>query len=133
MSKSKVFVTQRVMTRDPASGGMVPRYDLSNAKTFGEIVFIFGPGQQVEDQAIYQDIEARLDEEDYDPETDYLLVSGSLRIGMQACLCVAARGPVRELDWDQKYRQYFICQPVIPPAFLQNKHDNEHEERIDER
>jgi hypothetical protein len=105
---SKVFVTQQNLARD-AGGAMRPRFDLSPAAEYGELVYIFGAGQiALEPEAMVDGIEARLDELRFDPAEDYLLATGDMVLGAMAFHAMMLRGGCRMLRWDGRYRRYDV-------------------------
>jgi len=107
-SGGKVWVLQQVLRRDE-SGGWAPKFDLSPLKQYGEVVFIFGPGQiDMMPEAVEDAIEARLDEERYDPDKDYYLPTGNPVLMGMAYHQMKLRGGCRQLAWDRKYGTYTV-------------------------
>ncbi len=111
MSKPKVFVTQANMVRDTATGGWIPKFDISPAQAYGSIVYIFGAGQMgvMDDEVETEAINERLAELKFNPATDYLLNTGDMGLGIRASHCMRDRGGCRYLKWDNKFRKYHVC------------------------
>ena len=108
MSDSIVFVTQQLLTRDE-NGAWRPKFDVSPAQEYGRLEYLFGAGQvALMPEAVADAINARLDELQYDPARDYMLVTGDTTLGVQACEMMMARGGCRLLRWDGKYRRYTV-------------------------
>lgn len=67
--------TSRVFVLEPCS------LDISRAARFGEIVYIFRKGMRrrsIWDDEFKQEVMGALDENEYDPKKDYLLVAGHM-------------------------------------------------------
>jgi hypothetical protein len=105
---SKVFVPQQNLVRGEG-GAMRPAFDLSPATEYGELVYLFGPGQiALQPEAVVDGISARLDELEFDPEQDYLLATGDVTVYGEVYRQMVDRDGVRVLRWDGRYRRYNV-------------------------
>lgn len=110
MSTHRVFVTQPHMTRDDQTGARRPKFDLTPALHFGRLVFMLEDSQiaaTMPEEAITE-IDRQLDEHAYSADTDYLLATGDMTLGMFAYYAMMRRGGCRVLRWDGKYRRYDV-------------------------
>lgn len=103
-----IYITQLPSRRSPEHGGYVPTVDVTPAKLFGELRFIFPPGMNVQDMsAAAEQMAAAL--EDFDPGTDYLLPMGDPALMTLAAAQLGARfEQFRILKWDRHSGAYFV-------------------------
>lgn len=104
----KVFVTQQNMVRN-ADGSLSPKFNTSPAKEYGDLVHIFGPGHiEYIPEVVCDAINEQLDLHHFNPETDYLLTTGKVELGVQAAILMMGRGGCRALSWDGMYKRYQV-------------------------
>lgn len=96
---SRVFVVQEPHHRDPGTGEIVPKFDLSSAQMFGELVYLLSPTAAPWSSA---SIIAELHEKlaDY-TEDDYLLLIGNPALMTWAGAIAAEHsgGVIKQLQW----------------------------------
>lgn len=102
----RVFIVQEQFMRDPATNALVSKFDFSEAKNFGNLIFLldsnthpFSPGQ------VLGELADKL--HDYS-DRDYLILTGNpVLIGWT--VAIAARvnhGRVKCLQWNGRRRCY---------------------------
>ncbi len=114
---SRVYVVQQPMMRDRSTSELVPKFDLSDAKVFGELVFLLGDrarpwrpndeGHLQVSAGILDEIEDRL--ADFGDD-DFLLLTGNpILIGIAAHLAWEINGGrVWFLQWHGRDRRYMV-------------------------
>lgn len=98
---SRVFVTQMHDRLDRSTGQIVSKYDLSDARRFGDLIYLLSPtAKPFQPEPIVADLWRGL--RDYDASSDWLLLIGSpVLMGLTAAVAACASGgPVSFLQWD---------------------------------
>lgn len=109
---SRVFVVQNHLRLDPATQEFVPRYNISPAAQFGEIVYLLPPRTSASNPASVID---RLTDALRDfRDSDYLLLIGHpCFIGWAVAIAAARnRGRVRSLVWSSG--RYVVVEATLP-------------------
>ena len=109
-NKSRVFVVNEPLKRDPDTGAFGRAINLDPAKEHGELVFMLPPGKLPRDpQAVISDLQAAFELEDF-TVNDYLVLVGDLRAIAWASAIAAQRtgGWLSVLQWDGQRRRYDI-------------------------
>lgn len=103
---SVVYIVQETQRKDPASGCLVPKFDLSSAAAHGRLSYLLSPNASPWDSAVVEEICSKL--LDYRPEEDYLLLVGNpVLMGVAAhAAFVAGRGRARFLQWSGALRRH---------------------------
>ena len=107
---TKVFVLQENLVRD-GNGAWSPKFDLTNARRYGELAFIFSFGQSglVPDAATFA--AERLVAEDFEPGEDYVLLTGDMHLGIALSTALQHlfdRPTVRFLRYDKRDDDYHV-------------------------
>jgi hypothetical protein len=117
MTQSRVFAIQVPAYRDTSSGNWVDKYDLSEAKHFGELVRVLDYGNVPKDP---EPTRTKLFEafKDYDFASDSVLLLGdpvaiAQAISVLACKLELERSygithTIRVLKWDRRTREYSV-------------------------
>jgi hypothetical protein len=108
--KSRVFVIHQPAVYNRNSGRMCPKYDLSPALKFGQIVEVLPPGSITQDHKLLRrQIKERLKEEKASA-ADYIIALGDpVAIITGALVINEICGEVNLLKWDRKLGEYFCC------------------------
>lgn len=108
----RVFVTQCPAFKN-AEGGWTEKYDLEDAKRFGELVRLHGAGNVRAVGIVMDGLRRAL--RDFSDE-DFLLPLGDpILIGVATALAAQAnRGRVRMLKWDRRSRGYALVTLELP-------------------
>lgn len=104
---SRVYVVQKQFKQD-TGGNLVPKFDLSTAEKYGELVFLLGPtAGPFNSKSVISELKEKL--EDYTPD-DYLLLLGNpCLIGWAAIVANAkAGGKMNLLQWSGKEQRYVV-------------------------
>lgn len=102
----KVYVVQNTHRLNRKTSTLEPKYDLSSAEKFGELVFLVSPSAKpFEPQEVIAEMIQKL--EHYN-NTDHLLLVGSPALIGFACSIAASvnAGYISVLQWDGKSREY---------------------------
>jgi hypothetical protein len=108
---SRIFIPHEPLRRDPESGEMVRKIDLSPAAAFGELVFLLPPGEPPRDPVpTIEILRAKLAGFQ---SNDYLLPVGSpLLIAWAAAIAArAAGGRLRLLQW--RFGAYAAVEAIL--------------------
>lgn len=100
-----VYVVQNQHRHD--NGKLVPKFDLTPAAAFGDLVYLLSPtARPFKPGGIVKELHEKLIS--YDSGRDYLLLLGNpCLIGMVVAIAaVYARGHVRMLQWDGRNNRY---------------------------
>lgn len=102
-----IYITQLPSRRNPESGAYVPTVDVTPAKLFGDLRFIFPPGMNVQDmRAAAETMKVAL--RDFDPASDYLLPMGDPALMVLAAAQLGSRWvDFKILKWDRHSGAYF--------------------------
>lgn len=110
---SKVFVVQQPARYDRVAGGFVPKYDLTPATKFGELVYLLEPGNVRADRVTQAMVSIRRGLLAMTAD-DYILPAGDPVAIMMVAAAVASLGSdVRLLKWDGRTKEY---EPYTIPA-----------------
>ena len=105
----KVFVVQKQYRRDRITNDLVPKFDLTAAEEYGELVFLLGPNARPfgNPHELIEELKAGL--QGY-TEKDYLLLIGNpALICWTACAAVQASGGKHNLlQWNGKAQKYVV-------------------------
>lgn len=110
----KVFVPQISQVRDPETGMFRPRFDITPAKQWGEVIELLGgSANPLRDK---EDILDALDAALYDySDADYILCTGSpILIGWTAAIAANYNyGRVKMLQWSNVFSKYESIDAVL--------------------
>lgn len=112
---SRVFVVQNQHYYDKAEGRLVPKFDLSSAEQYGELIFLLGPGaapfNPVSPIAELNDKLADYGDEDY-----LLLIGNPCLIGWTVAIAADSNnGFVNLLQWSGKDQSYIPISASLFP------------------
>lgn len=102
----RVFIVQLTLKRDETTGTLAPRFDVSPAAKYGELVFLASSTDRPDRwETLIPKMEAKL--ESY-TSADYLLLTGSpALIGIATAIAADANdGVVNFLQWDGRLNGY---------------------------
>jgi hypothetical protein len=103
MPRPKVFVVQSTLQRD-AAGALVPKFDLSPAEKFGEVVFLLSPSAAPWTKSVVAELHEKLS---YMQDGDYLLPMGNpILMCMAFAIATQYVDQVQMLQWSGKNHQY---------------------------
>jgi hypothetical protein len=108
MKKPRVFVVQN-QHRLGSEGRLTPKFDLSPAAAYGELVYLLSPNASpFRSEKIITELHDTL--VDYDGQRDYLLLVGNPCLIGIVCAVAAERGGghLRMLQWDGRAGSY-VC------------------------
>lgn len=111
MSERRVYVVQQQMRT--IEGRRVPKLDLSQAESYGRLVYLLGPEAKPDSDSARK---LRVGLQDYDPSTDYLLPTGNpTLIGWTTAIAAhVGRGEVTILQWEGAEQRYVVMwQPLF--------------------
>lgn len=110
--KPRVFVVQKQLRQDPRSGDLVPKFDLSSAEKYGELVYVLSPtAAPWAADSIMADIRDKL--EDFQT-TDFLLLIGNpVLIGLVSAVAADMAGRVQFLQWSGRQQSYIPVQATV--------------------
>jgi len=95
---SKVFILEQV------------NFSLKNAEDYGELLYVFSPNSQrcsIWDREFGECVIDRLEENDYDPREDYLLVAGKIvSLSIVVASVAAAYGEIALLLFSSNLQRY---------------------------
>jgi hypothetical protein len=111
---AKVFITQEALMRDADSNRLKPRFDLSTAAEYGELVHLASHGNV----AMVMGATGKTVIDglwDFDCERDFILGTGDLTvaIGVGVVLALLNVPYFRLLRWDKRTRGYAIIRHDI--------------------
>lgn len=106
MSKPRVFVVQQTMRLDRNTNQLVPKFDLSAAEKFGEIVYLLSPSASpFNPDTILPELHEKL--KDITPEDHLLLLGNPALIGMVCSIAADyTQGELRMLQWSGRRGDY---------------------------
>jgi hypothetical protein len=107
---SRVFVVQNQQRRDPASGRLVPKFDLEPAREHGELVFLLGgSAKPFRPEPVLRQLREQL--ADFSDADSLLLIGNPCLIGWATAIAADANeGRVRLLQWSGSEGRYVaIC------------------------
>ncbi len=112
---SRVFVVQRQHKYDPATTNLVPKYDLSSAAQYGELVYLLSPtAGPFNTASIVTELREKL--RDYTSEDYLLLIGNPCLIGWTVALAAHCNGgAVNLLQWSGKEQRYL---PIVAQLWL---------------
>lgn len=111
--KTRVFVVQKQMRWDQSKGELVPKFDLTKAEKFGEVVYLLSPTAGPFNPApIIKELKTKLST--IQP-TDFLLLIGNpCLIGWATAIAVQyTGGRVNLLQWSGKEQSYLPIQTKL--------------------
>jgi hypothetical protein len=79
-------------------------------REYGSPVYLLDDGAFLDGESIWHEINRRLVETEYDPATDYLVVSGDVTIACLAFHAMQRRGGGRLLRWDRESETYDVIE-----------------------
>jgi hypothetical protein len=103
--KPRVFVVQN-QTKASRAGAFVPKFNLSPAQEFGEIVFCLPPGlQPFDNEKVIDQLHKALSDFTSD---DYLVLTGNpILIGWTVAIAaMITQGHLNMLQWDSQHQIY---------------------------
>jgi hypothetical protein len=102
----RVFVVQKQMRWDESRGELVPKFDLSSAQQYGEVVYLLTPtASPFNPEPIVEELGQKL--ADFGDGDSLLLVGNPCLIGWATALAAASNeGRVRLLQWSGRHREY---------------------------
>jgi len=103
---SKVFVIQNQHKMNRETGELEPKWDLSSAKEFGELVFLLSPtARPFMSDHVVNALHEKL--RWYAPGDHLLLIGNPALIGFAVAIAAQVNeGHVRVLQWDGKAKKY---------------------------
>ncbi len=104
-----VYVVQNQMRMDERDGNLVPKFDMSSAARFGELVYLLSPtARPFTPGPIIRQLREKLGH--YNGDLDFLLLIGNpCLIGFAVAIAAnCGDGNVSVLQWDGKKREY-VC------------------------
>ena len=103
---NRLFVVQKQHRWNKATNEFEPKFDLSAAEKFGELVFLLSPtAAPFRPDHIIEELKEKLN--DYTPEDSLLLVGNPILIGFTVAIAAdATDGDVSLLQWSGKDNQY---------------------------
>lgn len=112
MNKPRVFVVQKQLRQDHNTGDLVPKFDLSSAEKYGELVYVLSPtAAPWAADSIMSDIREKL--KDFQT-TDYLLLIGNpVLIGLVSAVAADMAGSVQFLQWSGRQQSYIPVNATV--------------------
>lgn len=109
----RVFVVQNQHRYDSARRALVPKYDMSDAERFGELVDLLGPtAHPFDPEPVVRELDSRL--ADYDDSDCLLLVGNPILIGLAVAVAADVNdGRVSMLQWSGKDQCYQRVEAVV--------------------
>lgn len=102
---SKVYVVQNTHKLDRGTSTLVPKYDMSSAARFGELVYLLTPNAKPHDPSVTVELNEKL--LGFTDEDFLLLVGNPALIGFAVAIAADNNdGRVKVLQWDGKNREY---------------------------
>lgn len=113
----RVFVIQKQHRFDEARGELVPKFDLTSAEKYGEIVYLLSPtASPFHPDPIVAELQEKLDS--FDDDDCLLLVGNPCLIGFGTAIAASVNeGRVRLLQWSGQQRAYI---PVDAELYAEN-------------
>jgi len=107
---SKVYVIQNQLMRDRKTGEMRPKFNLSAAEDYGELVFLLDSSSvPFYSPSIISQLQEKL--KDYKPEDSLLLIGNPCFIGWAVALAAkSTNGLVRMLQWHNQSESYILIE-----------------------
>lgn len=114
-----VYVVQQADRWDPAKGVFVPKYDVSEARVYGEISYLLGPRANplTGPRSIVQELKEKL--AGFCDDDFLLLVGNPCLIGWAVAVAAGVNGTVNLLQWSGKEQRYIAvvsgtlpCEPL---------------------
>ncbi len=112
---SRVFVVQCQHHQDRSTGQLVPKFDLTTAAKYGELIYLLSPTARPFDS---KHVIGEMREKLYDfRDEDYLLLIGNpALIGFAVAIASCQNsGHVNVLQWDGRKQQYIPIEAYIGP------------------
>lgn len=107
-----VFVIQDQMRWSHEENKLVPKFNLSPAKEYGELQFLLSPSAApFNTEAILKELSEKLSE--FTDEDYLLLVGNPAIIGMATALAANVAGTVNFLQWSGKDKGYIVIKADI--------------------
>lgn len=112
---ARVFVVQKQHRFDEQKGELVPKFDLSSAEQYGEIVYLLSPtASPFNPGPIVEELQEKL--ADFGDEDSLLLVGNPCLIGFATAIAAeASDGFVRLLQWSGRDRAYIPVEADLFP------------------
>ncbi|MDX9698658.1 MAG: hypothetical protein RBT55_03710 [Rhodocyclaceae bacterium] len=106
MSKNRVFVVQNQHRWNRDNQRFEPKFDLSPAEEFGELVYLLSPtAAPFRPEPVIEELRAKL--ADFGPDDHLLLVGNPVLIGFAVALAAQSNGgDVSLLQWSGKDQRY---------------------------
>ena len=103
---SRVFVVQKQHCWDPGKDQFVPKFDLSPAEQYGELVYLLSPtAAPFRPESVLRELQEKL--ADIKPDDYLLLIGNPVLIGLATAVAAdALEGSVNLLQWSGKERRY---------------------------
>lgn len=113
----RVFVVQNQHRWDAGLQRFVPKFDLTPAEEFGDLVYLLSPtAAPFRPDSVIEELTQKLEE--YRPDDYLLLVGNPVLIGISVAIAArASGGSVSMLQWSGKERRYL---PVKTSLFTSN-------------
>lgn len=110
MSKNRVFVVQNQHRWSREHQRFEPKFDLSPAETFGELVYLLSPtAAPFRPEPVIEELREKL--ADFGPGDHLLLVGNPVLIGFAVALAADANGgDVSLLQWSGKDQRYIAVE-----------------------
>lgn len=115
-STPKVYLSQPQMRTDRSMGTRSPLINPSAFRDYGRPVYLLEDAQWLDGDLMWTEINRRLTETDYNPHTDYFIVSGDVTIACFAFHAMQRRGGARLLRWDRDSKSYDVIEIPVEVA-----------------
>jgi hypothetical protein len=110
-----VYVVQNPHRTDKRKGALTPKFDLSPAEKFGDLIYLLSPLQVPNDpREIIGELQEKLSK--FSDEDYLLLIGNPCFIGWATAVAAATNnGRVRMLQYNGKRRRYYVikCKDLI--------------------
>lgn len=110
----RVFVVQKQLRMDD-QGQLVPKFDLSTAEQYGDIIYLLSPtASPFNPASIVPELNEKL--EDFNSGDSLLLVGNPCLIGWSTAIAASQNdGFVRLLQWSGQSRSYIVVEADLSP------------------
>lgn len=108
---SKVFVVQEPLMRQPQTGDIVRKMDLTPAKEFGDLVFLVDWSSLkngLDTSQLYWDIRNEMQNNQFDEKDFILLIGHPIAMGLAFRVASEMSNKVQLLDWDRHNNCYNV-------------------------
>lgn len=109
----RVFVVQKQHRFDEQKGELVPKFDLTSAEVFGEVVYLLSPtASPFNPEPIIAELAEKL--ADFGDQDSLLLVGNPCLIGWATAIAADNNdGFVRMLQWSGRERAYIAVEATV--------------------